>query len=231
MSSKKASVKYSRDDRLEKAIWRLNVTAHGEEEMDLGHAGFSDDDLCEILRYLGRNKFCRDIQLMGNQCSDEGARAMARALRANSTLTKLDLRENLIDDEGAGVLAEALRENRTLEILDLPNNSIGDAGAAAFARALASPQGCAGLTTLRLGSNPFGPNGALKVIKALATNAALTHLDLSRASLGPDHGRALGESLKLNGGALSTLMLEFNNLGDAGVVPIAEALAHRAQHG
>ena len=60
-----------------------------------------------------------------------------RRLRANDAgLTKLDLTYEVIGDEGAKALAEALRGNTGLRELDLWGNGIGDAGAAALAEAL-----------------------------------------------------------------------------------------------
>jgi hypothetical protein len=53
---------------------------------------------------------------------------LAQALRTNETITYLDLNSNLIEDEGAAALASALKhDNRTLRVLDLRNNFISTA--------------------------------------------------------------------------------------------------------
>jgi len=57
-------------------------------------------------------------------------------------LTELRLDENNIGDEGAAAIAEALRGNEVLTTLNLANNpQIRDQGAAAIAEALAAT-GC-----------------------------------------------------------------------------------------
>lgn len=109
----------SRDERLKSAIWRLNVTAHGPTEIDLGRkllalllsflvilivispspslldADFSDDHMIKVCPYLARNNILTDLNLSSNIFADDGARALARAIRKNTTLTKLDIRVGL----------------------------------------------------------------------------------------------------------------------------------------
>ena len=46
-----------------------------------------------------------------NAIGDEGAAALAEALKVNTALTWLDLKDNEIGDEGAAALAEALKVN------------------------------------------------------------------------------------------------------------------------
>ena len=53
---------------------------------------------------------------------DEGAEAIAAALRGNSALQELDLRSCRIGNDGAEAIADALRENSTLQQLDLSYN-------------------------------------------------------------------------------------------------------------
>jgi Ran GTPase-activating protein (RanGAP) involved in mRNA processing and transport len=72
-----------------------------------------------------------------NRIGDEGARALAEALKTNKTLTLIDFRckkfvrvwrfclidgvaytDNRIGDEGARALAEALKTNKTLTSID-----------------------------------------------------------------------------------------------------------------
>ena len=50
------------------------------------------------------------LSLGSNKISEEGAKALAEAVKVNSALQKLDLlRTNNISDEGAKALAEALK--------------------------------------------------------------------------------------------------------------------------
>ena len=63
-----------------------------------------------------------DCYLGGNRISNEGAIAIAAALRENNTLQKLVLDGNNIGDEGALSITDALSTNRSLKHLDLENN-------------------------------------------------------------------------------------------------------------
>jgi len=214
-------------ERLKTAIWRLNVTSTGTTAVDVGNAGFSDDDVIKLCKVLGRNPILRDLNLSNNSFSEEGSRALARALRVNETLTKLDVRGNLIDDDGAEAIVESLRLIRSLRTLDLPGNAIGDAGLRCFAMALGDgDRGCCGLWTLRVGENKFGAGAAAGLLRSLRSNFTLTHLDLSRSSLEASHGATVGELLTSNR-SLTTLLLDGNKLGDFGARALADAISGR----
>ena len=58
-----------------------------------------------------------------NNIGDEGAMAIACALRFNSSLQELYLKHNNIGDEGATAIAEALTINSTLQKIDLVGNN------------------------------------------------------------------------------------------------------------
>ena len=67
--------------------------------------------------------------LFGNNIGDEGAKAIAEALKVNEVVTKLWLNNNKIGDDGAKAIAEALKVNAVLNKLYLQYNSnMGDAG-------------------------------------------------------------------------------------------------------
>jgi len=78
-----------------------------------------------------------DLQKKGLTAHD--ATAVAEILRSNTSVTRVDLRFNKeIGDEGAKALAAALKVNATVEMLWLEDCGIGDDGAAALAEALRS---------------------------------------------------------------------------------------------
>jgi len=75
------------------------------------------------------------LMMMGLTAHD--ATVVAEILKSKTSVTKVDLSLNKeIGDEGAKALAEALKVNTTLEYLQLAGCGIGDAGAAALAEAL-----------------------------------------------------------------------------------------------
>jgi Leucine Rich repeat len=59
--------------------------------------------------------FCIFLILGWNSIQQEGAIAIADALKVNSSLTSLHLDENSIQQEGANAIADALQINTTLE--------------------------------------------------------------------------------------------------------------------
>ncbi len=89
------------------------------------------------------NRVVTALGLGGNNIGDEGAIAIAEALKVTAVLTKLDLSgRNFIGDDGAKVIAEALKVNAVLTELDLRFNSfMGDAGGKAVQDAVRGRSG------------------------------------------------------------------------------------------
>jgi len=61
------------------------------------------------------------IDLTGSEIGDEGAKAVAEALRVNKSIMVIGLMRNRIGDEGAKALVEALRVNFTVLQLSVEN--------------------------------------------------------------------------------------------------------------
>ena len=80
--------------------------------------------------------------MYGNGIGDDGAKAIAEALKVNPVLTSLDLYGNFsIGDDGARAIAEALKVNPVLTKLDLQYNNLGDAGKQAVREAVKGRSG------------------------------------------------------------------------------------------
>ena len=79
------------------------------------------------------------------------------------------------------------------------------------------------LTTLNLGSNKIGTEGAKALAKALETNKTLTTLNLWGNEIGPEGAKALAKALETNK-ILTTLNLGSNKIGDDGVKALVKAL-------
>jgi ABC-type Na+ transport system ATPase subunit NatA len=71
-----------------------------------------------------------------NSINNEGAIALADALKVNSSLTSLNLGWNSFELKGAIAIPDALQMNTTLQSLYLNYNSIDQEGAISFAKAL-----------------------------------------------------------------------------------------------
>ena len=139
-----------------------------------------------------------EICFIGN-IGDEGAAAIAEALKTNTTLTKLCLNTNNIGDEGARALYESLKSNSTLTTLNLSYNNISDEGAVAIANMLIENEEMP-LTTLNLSHNQIGDEGATAIVNALTENKEmpLTKLYLDWNRIGNTGAKAVGDALKIN---------------------------------
>jgi len=133
------------------------------------------------------------LVLPTNLIRDDGAKAIAEALKVNAVVTTLALGGNYIGGEGAIAISEALKVNAVLTNLNLINNSIGDDGAKAIAEALKVN---AVLTTLNLGTNSIRDDGAKAIAEVLKVNAVLTKLNLKYNSMEDAGKEAVRDAVK-----------------------------------
>lgn len=158
----------------------------------------------------------RRLNLSQNYVEDEGAKALAAALKAHDNLEDVNLSGNSIGDDGIGALADALKGKRSLKVLDLSNNSFSDTGAKKIAELVKSlPH----LHTLKLGENQIGKEGAKALAAAMKTHQCLKSLDLYRTCLGDEGVEFIADALKEN-----TSLVELR-LGWVGIKDSIKALA------
>ena len=188
--------------------------------------------------------------LSHNRIGDDGARAIADALRGYEVLSVLDLSGNGIQDAGAEALSEALRccklqrlslasicmgpsgalavagvlkyVYKSLDTLDLSCNRLGDVGAVCLAGGL---KHCSCLKQLHLNSNFVGDDGARALARCLQTCNQLTTLNLSDNEIGDSGALCLGNCLK-DCSCLHTLRLNHNLVSGCGAVGVAEGVKH-----
>ncbi|KAL0244194.1 hypothetical protein GEMRC1_008279 [Eukaryota sp. GEM-RC1] len=77
-----------------------------------------------------------EIYLDNSSIDNEGAVAIAEALKVNSSVSRICLSYNSIGPEGAKAIAEAIKVNSSLSCVNLEHNSIGNEGAIAISEAL-----------------------------------------------------------------------------------------------
>ena len=132
-----------------------------------------------VAEILTSNTSVTEVFLSGNEkIGDEGAKALAEALKVNATVKLLNLSDCGIGDDGAAALAEALRSNTSLTKLGLwVNEDIGDEGAKALAGALKVNTT---VEELILDACGIGDDGAAAFAEALRSNTSLTKLWLDR---------------------------------------------------
>ncbi|KJE91472.1 hypothetical protein CAOG_009567 [Capsaspora owczarzaki ATCC 30864] len=155
----------------------------------------------------------------GKKIGNDGAQAVAEALKVNTTVTHLDVRENQIGDVGARAIAETLKVNKTVVEVALSWNQISDAGARAIAETFKVNTN---LRWLILYHNQIGDAGAQAIAEALKVNTNLILLYLSVNRIGDIGALALAEALKVNK-TLTDLTLENNCIGQVGIQALGEA--------
>merc|ERR1711957_727890 len=103
----------------------LNATSLlGCTTLDLNSTSIGNDGAKALAQALRVNTNLAVLNLDGNDIGDDGAKALAQALRVNTNLTTLNLNWNSIRDDGAKALAQALRINTNLTTLNLDGNNI-----------------------------------------------------------------------------------------------------------
>ena len=118
------------------AFWMASV-------IDLRGKGLTAHDATVVAEILKSNTSVTKVNLGANEeIGDEGAKALAEALKVNATVKELNLYECGIGDDGAAALAEALRSNTSLTYLRLEyNDGIGEQGKQLLRDAVAGRQG------------------------------------------------------------------------------------------
>ena len=113
----------------------------GASGIDLRDKGLTDHDATVVAEILKSNTSVTRAWLYGNkEIGDEGAKALAEALKVNATVERLDLDRCGIGDDGAAAIAEALRSNTSLKYLFLQSNGIGEQGKQLLRDAVAGRQ-------------------------------------------------------------------------------------------
>ena len=166
--------------------------------------------------------------LTSNKISDQGATAIAEALKVNGALTECNVRGNDFHKESAGALAKVATEKRVMLFgikhdqtsADFSGGRLNDIDAILIASDL---RVSGALTKLWIAENQIGDQGASAIAEGLKVNGALTTLGLDRNQIGDDGAKALASSLEVNG-ALTTLIVSANEIGDDGAKALASSL-------
>ena len=114
----------------------------GASEIELYKKGLTAHDATVVAEILKSNTSVTQVLLFDNkEIGDEGAKALAEALKVNATVERLYLDGCGIGDDGAAAIAEALRSNTSLALLYLEDNGIGEQGKQLLRDAVAGREG------------------------------------------------------------------------------------------
>ena len=181
--------------------------------------------LYAVLSLVDKSRLLQSLLLNDVGLGDERAEELCSALtsRPPNLLNHLDLSGNGLGPRAGAALAGLIRDSRSLTRLNLGRNSLWLGGVWALAEALASPHP-APLCHLDLADNVIGATGCAALAQALgAAGSGLRHLVLNNNDLRDAGAVALAHVLETNT-TLQHLELDNNAIGKAGVAALGKAL-------
>jgi len=168
----------------------------------------------------GRGVAC-NLSELKNPLSDRDLVSITSSLQQCNFITSLDLANNNIGIGGIEHLCSALQDSTSIKHLGLSNNNIGDEGLTRVAQLIRETSS---LETLVLDQVHASAKGVAAIMASLSQNSSVHTLSLGGNQIPPKGGHAIAQVLRL-GINLRSLGLADNQLGDAGVVPISDAIA------
>ena len=211
----------------------------------VGAAGAAS--IAAVLRDAHRQTALQALHLSSCGIGSGGAAALAEAFASGGggALERLALDANGMDDEGAVALARALRVDNHTTHLELSANQIGRSGVAALAAALTpmsteptalTLRGSEGyeargsaLRTLNLNSNAGADAGAAAMASMLRLNTRLSSLRLWDNGVSRAGAEAMAQALEANYALTRLALVEHNDIASAygGVARRLDALVAR----
>jgi len=166
------------------------------DKLDVGYNSLNEQAALGIVRAAQQQDKITFLGLGGCGIGPIGAKEIADYIQFTAVLAELQLSANNIGDNGAIAIADALKSGTTvLTNLGLSSNNIGPEGAKAIAGALKS--GKAVLTTLFLNNNKIDDDGAMAIAGALFSGTAvLIKLVLWHNNLGNAGEKAMRDVVK-----------------------------------
>lgn len=159
------------------------------------HHGFNSFDAVAMANALKKNTKLWKLSLINCEIKDEGAVALANALKTdNTTVSNLIIPYNKIGDEGAMAFADTLRQNTNLQELDMAGNHLTCAGAATILEALKHNTN---LRTLRLRGCEID-SSIMELLLDIVKTTKLKTLDLSTNRLDSASVKLLEEAKQEN---------------------------------
>ncbi|KAK3249355.1 hypothetical protein CYMTET_41213 [Cymbomonas tetramitiformis] len=203
-------------------------------ELDLSGKRLRPEDAIILGALLVLNTSLNFLDLSSNQLSGvrndmfgdtegtydaSGIKALADALAVNKSLSMLDVRGNAISGEPAQQLAQGVLDHPSMKVF----NKVAMMGMKADA-----------LTELDLSGKEIGVPGAIMLSKLLVFNKSLSTLNLGLNEIGDEGAKALAAALTSNehsgvNGSLNTLKLFYNKIGPEGAKALAVALTPNEQ--
>jgi hypothetical protein len=194
-------------------------TLRADGRVDLCKQGLGAEGVTRLLPVAAASPHARHVLLGTNAMGDEGARALADALRPEHGLETLYLGCNRIGPDGVATLADALAGDGTAKALWLKRNPVGDEGARALASMLRANTT---IRTLDLVNTMLGGEGLRALLDALLDRPRpLERLFLGGNGLSVTEADLLAALIRDAG--VRELYLSANHLRDEGAAVVAGA--------
>ena len=175
------------------------------------------DGAAVILTSLQNITTLRVLDLSYNNISSASANGIAAVINSNHFLEQLWLDGNMLMTTGVVIIASALKKHSNLRLLSLSNNEITEDAAEEISAIVNSNTLLGGLL---LGNNLLQSVGTCEITRSLAT---VQTLELTNNCIDETAADELAVSLS-NCTCLKLLYLGDNDLGNAGVVKICQAV-------
>jgi len=179
-----------------------------KDRVDLSGNSFGDAGAKIVAAELPTMQ-CSGLDVTNNDLHDAAAQALATNLSKAPKLRELYIKGNKIGIAGAQAIAAAL-PNTTLDYISALGNLMGSDGAKAIFSALST----AHLTRLNIGGNNIRPDAAKAIATALvATGTKITSLDLGINFLGDQGAQEIAGAFP-QAKSLTSLTLTNNNISN-----------------
>ncbi|XP_042517985.1 RAN GTPase-activating protein 2-like isoform X2 [Macadamia integrifolia] len=175
---------------------------------------------CALAEALGTCTHLEKLDLRDNMFGVDAGVALSKSFSGHAGLREVYLSYLNLENEGATALANALKESATsLEILDLAGNDITAKAAPAIAACVAVKQF---LTKLNLAENDLKDEGAIIIAKALEDgHSQLEEVDLSTTSIRRAGARLLAQAV-VHKPKFKLLNIDANFISDEGIDELKE---------
>ncbi|XP_036887231.1 leucine-rich repeat-containing protein 74A [Sturnira hondurensis] len=185
------------------------------QELNISNNALGLEGARIISQFLQRNSSSLlNLQLSGNDFTDESAELLCLALSANYRIREMDLSHNQFSDKGGELLGQMLALNVGLVSLDLSWNHFCSPAAVALCNGLRAN---VTLKTLDLSMNGFGNEGAAALGETLRFNSSLAYIDVSANNISNEGVSKISRGLEINE-TLQVLKLFLNPISTDGAI-------------
>ncbi|TNN49577.1 Leucine-rich repeat-containing protein 45 [Liparis tanakae] len=194
--------------------------------LDLSGQNLSADTCSVLARAFQKDTVFTEVLLSDCMLSEEGAKVLLSGLFGNTTVKVLDLKGNNLRSTGAEVLGKLLARNKTLRRLVLEWNALG-VWDEAFSLFCEGLASNTALTHLDLRNNQINHHGAAELALALKRNTAVQALDLRWNNIGLLGGRTLLDALQKNS-SIMQLEMAGNNIPSDTLKALEQTTGHNS---